>query len=470
MITLQQIEAMAPDQASLTAARKLLDAKKWPLNEIAGDHSFIWGECQGSGSTPYRACVSLIDLGYKCTCPSRKFPCKHSLALMWRYQQNPNDFTENDVPQWLLDWSSKRRGAKSASANASTVASPSPAKDIVSTLIESVPEQNSQDSDRASKARERNQNQREASIQAGLDDFMLWLEDVYDRGLLAFLQNCSVSCRQAAKRLVDAKAAGLASQLDELSGNVLHIPEAQRTRYLHQQLGSLYLLARAYRRPQQLPEALRHDVRRLIGWTISREQLLEMPETERVTGLWRVLAVREYLQNDGLRRIETWLALVNCFDQSEHRFAVLIDYHHVSAGTVAAPFHAGDGLDGSVVYFPSATPLRGILVDYQRTDTAAKLANGTSLAAALATRLVQRNQNPWLPYWPTAITKPQIIADRDGQFWLTENGTSVPIKHPDKAALLALIGLPIERAALTWDGWRADLLYADTEIGFWSAS
>lgn len=458
MISLQKIEALAPDQASLTAARKLLDSKKWPLSEIATDGSFIWGECQGSGSAPYRACVALADLGYKCTCPSRKFPCKHSLALMWRYQQNLSEFTANSVPQWVLDWSSKRRGGKPA-------ASPSSEKDIAFALIDTASEKPVKDAARAEKARERNMQQREASIQAGLDDFIRWLEDVFERGLLAFMQSCSTSCRQAAKRLVDAKAAGIASQLDELAGNAMQIPEAERPRYLHQQLSALYLLACAYQKQPQLPKALRHDVRRLIGWTISREQLLEMPAAERVTGLWQVLAVREYLQNDGLRRVETWLGL-----NGSNRFAVLIDYHHASAGTVAPPFAGGEGLDGTVVYFPSATPLRGILVDYQRADQSATGARGMNLADALAERLTRRQQNPWLPHWPLAVCKPQILADDNGRFWLSENGLSVPIKHPNSAALLALIGLPIDSATLTWDGWRADLLHADTAYGFWSVA
>jgi hypothetical protein len=109
MILLEKIEAIAPDQASLNAARKLLGQTKWPVSAIASDNSFIWGECQGSGSTPYRACITPSDLGYKCTCPSRKFPCKHALALMWRYSEKPDEFTTGETPQWVQDWSSRRR-------------------------------------------------------------------------------------------------------------------------------------------------------------------------------------------------------------------------------------------------------------------------------------------------------------------------------------------------------------------------
>jgi hypothetical protein len=80
-LTLERIEALAPDQSSLAAARKLLKPAGWPT--LAVGEGLAWGECQGSGATPYRVVISEADHGYKCTCPSRKFPCKHSPALMW---------------------------------------------------------------------------------------------------------------------------------------------------------------------------------------------------------------------------------------------------------------------------------------------------------------------------------------------------------------------------------------------------
>ncbi len=71
---LKTIEALAPDQASLSAASKLTKRSNWPRLEKNEQQALIWGECQGSGSNPYRVVVDTGDHGYKCTCPSRKFP------------------------------------------------------------------------------------------------------------------------------------------------------------------------------------------------------------------------------------------------------------------------------------------------------------------------------------------------------------------------------------------------------------
>src|SRR5215472_12923347 len=99
-LTFERIEALAPDQASLVAARKLLKPSSWPT--LAEGEGLVWGEYQGSGATPYRVVVSEADAGYKCTCPSRKFPCKHSLALMWMRAEGKAVFASATPPQWVL--------------------------------------------------------------------------------------------------------------------------------------------------------------------------------------------------------------------------------------------------------------------------------------------------------------------------------------------------------------------------------
>ena len=42
----------------------------------------LWGLCAGSGKNPYQTIVDLSGPAYKCSCPSRKFPCKHALGLL----------------------------------------------------------------------------------------------------------------------------------------------------------------------------------------------------------------------------------------------------------------------------------------------------------------------------------------------------------------------------------------------------
>src|SRR5262249_15374045 len=110
-LTLTKIEEIAPDQASLAAARKLLTPGDWPTL-ACDDLGLVWGECQGSGALPYRVVISETDLGYKSTCPSRKFPCKHTLALMWM-RADGRSFGKHERPDWVNEWLARRRPAGS---------------------------------------------------------------------------------------------------------------------------------------------------------------------------------------------------------------------------------------------------------------------------------------------------------------------------------------------------------------------
>jgi hypothetical protein len=98
---------MAPDEASLKAARGLSKPGRWPALNSQG--SLIWGECQGSGANPYLVVIDAADMGYRCSCPSRKFPCKHTLALMRIVSTNAATITPGAVPQWVTDWLGRRR-------------------------------------------------------------------------------------------------------------------------------------------------------------------------------------------------------------------------------------------------------------------------------------------------------------------------------------------------------------------------
>src|ERR1700722_9582228 len=106
-MTRSAIEALAPDQSALAAASALLKPAKWPLRARSG--RLIWGECQGSGANPYRVIADVEDPGSKCTCPSRKFPCKHALALMWMHVDDSEAFQTAEPPDWVLDWMGRRR-------------------------------------------------------------------------------------------------------------------------------------------------------------------------------------------------------------------------------------------------------------------------------------------------------------------------------------------------------------------------
>lgn len=226
-VTMKRVESSAPDQASLKAARKLLDRKKWPALHQSGDGVVIWGECQGSGSQPYRVAVDIRAMGAKCSCPSRKFPCKHSLALTWWRADEIDAFSEAKTPDWVNEWLGLRRPVAERTDT--------PAVNIAAVVIDvaepaSDPEAEAKKLAKARAQRARNRMARETSIHAGLDELDTWIADQLERGLGAFMQSMTEQCRVASQCLADAKAGPLASRIDMLPARVLTVPDLQRQR------------------------------------------------------------------------------------------------------------------------------------------------------------------------------------------------------------------------------------------------
>jgi hypothetical protein len=71
---------LAPDESSRRSGAGLGRPAPWRGAGVAGD--VLWGLCAGSGKNPYQVVVDLSGPAYKCSCPSRKFPCKHALGLL----------------------------------------------------------------------------------------------------------------------------------------------------------------------------------------------------------------------------------------------------------------------------------------------------------------------------------------------------------------------------------------------------
>ncbi|HYC32577.1 MAG TPA: SWIM zinc finger family protein, partial [Gemmatimonadales bacterium] len=326
-LTLAQVEGLAPDQASLDAASKLLRPAKWATAGRDAEGRLVWGECQGSGSAPYRTVGSPDDLGYRCSCPSRKFPCKHSLALLWRFVEQPEQFAVGAPPEWVTDWLAKRRPRQSSERAAPGVPTAPKERSIAAARGPAgEPAEEPADDAKAARGaqqRERTAAAREAAVLDALDELEQWIGDQVDRGLAHFQAVAREQCRAVARRLADGKAAALANRLDGLPADLFNAPERDRGELLIQRLGALHLLVQAYRRQDALPAGLRHDVRRLIGWTVKRDELLADPEATRVRATWTTLAVTTELEPDGLRRVETWLARNG---REEPRCALLLDY------------------------------------------------------------------------------------------------------------------------------------------------
>ncbi|MEW4455642.1 SWIM zinc finger family protein [Bremerella sp. JC817] len=104
------IAAAAPNAAAANNGRGLVLKNKFVALHHSDDNTLLFGECQGSGKTPYHCSADFTNpaaVTYRCSCPSRQFPCKHSLGLLYAYVDGKS-FTPAEVPESLA---SKREKA-----------------------------------------------------------------------------------------------------------------------------------------------------------------------------------------------------------------------------------------------------------------------------------------------------------------------------------------------------------------------
>ena len=104
-VTQKKIEELAPNAAAAKNGRELVAKGKFSNLHISAEGDLIWGECAGSGKSPYYCSADYLDAQhpvFRCNCPSRQFPCKHALGLLYAYEAQGRSFSVADVPEDVL--------------------------------------------------------------------------------------------------------------------------------------------------------------------------------------------------------------------------------------------------------------------------------------------------------------------------------------------------------------------------------
>ncbi|MCI8537457.1 MAG: SWIM zinc finger family protein [Oscillospiraceae bacterium] len=127
-LTEQFILLQAPNPAAAENGRKLSRKGSFSAHQRTEDNAVFWAECAGSGKNPYRTSIDWTDPAApvcRCSCPSRQFPCKHALGLMFE-QLAGKEFAPAELPQDLAEKREKQaaRAAKKEASKESAPAKP----------------------------------------------------------------------------------------------------------------------------------------------------------------------------------------------------------------------------------------------------------------------------------------------------------------------------------------------------------
>ncbi|MCO6436675.1 MAG: SWIM zinc finger family protein [Phycisphaerae bacterium] len=420
--TPQQILELAPDASSSKAGQGLAKPTKWQT--LGRSDRALWGEIKGSGSKPYQVRIDLTEPAFKCSCPSRKFPCKHALALFLILAESPGAVAETKPPAWVGDWL-KERDARNEqrAARRETAAEVDPV------------------------AQARRADKREANVRRGVEELMIWLKDLARQGLGSAQAQPAAFWEGMAARMVDAQAPGLARYVRHL-GAISSSGEGWQER-MSTITGRLHLLLTAYQNIEALSDDLQADVRTYVGWTTPEEELRKLPC---VDDRW-IIVGQVTSRQERLRVRRTWL-----LGRKSQRFALVLQF---AAGSQSfdTTFALGTEFEAQLTFYPGARPLRAAVL--QRTEGGLirePLPPGVSIHAARQAFVEAIAVQPWLESSPVFLNQvtPCPGDVRDLPNWLladeTANSVSLMIDTDCGWQLLAISGGGPIQVFGEWDG------------------
>ncbi|MFG0287153.1 MAG: SWIM zinc finger domain-containing protein [Rhodopirellula sp. JB044] len=180
------VNSQAPNAAAINNGRSLVVKGKFVSLCRSEDGTLLFAECQGSGRSNYHCSCDFVRPSqptYRCSCPSRQFPCKHCLGLMFAYVDG-KEFSVAEVPDDLSEKREKLSRRKEAAKSAK------PKKVNVSALKKKI-----------------------AAQLQGLDLLEALTFDLVSKGMAAMNATSARRVQEQAKQLGDAYLPGAQSAL-----------------------------------------------------------------------------------------------------------------------------------------------------------------------------------------------------------------------------------------------------------------
>lgn len=422
-ITTNQVLTLAPDTSSAAAGKKLASTKHW--KSLGQSADALWGECQGSAL--YQVRVATATLAIKCSCPSRKQPCKHGLGLLLLAASEPQAIAESEPPEWITDWLAKQEVAakrKETRANQGSAAS---------------------STSEPTAAQQKTAAKRQVQVNKGIEQFDLWLNDLVRNGLGGLETQPATFWEKQAAQMVDAQAGGVASAIRRLAA----IPNASPNwpEKLLGQLGKLALLSEAYQHLEQLDAPLQEEVRQFIGWNLKEDEVLTRGET--VTDDW--LIVGQFIEEQERGRTQrTWLSGINT-----HRSALLLQYSYAHAPFSEA-YPVGACLPAQLTYWPGARPQRALIVKRQGSSRlwTERLPGAETIEDFFGEIATMLASCPWRERFLCTLRDVVPIYEQKSDMWYIRDraGHGLPLVKREHWQILALSGGKAIDFAGEWDG------------------
>lgn len=392
LLSLEQIQQFSPDDASFRAASGISSSQ---FIQLGKNGALLWGLCQGSGKNPYR-CLCLLDssLKWKCSCPSRKQPCKHVLALLIHSSQSE----EMQIPEFVQEFLNKTQEKKATKSSVNS----DEAREILSL-------------------------KRKERILEAVRDVLNWLEEQKRRGFIH--EDPVVSHLKTG--LHNAGLPRLAQEIESLGFKMGARAKLKR-------LQKVLPLLLAWTRIDDLSEPHQYKIYALSGLSLPRTLT---QKGAAVKGEFLCLGFSGF-EDGGLQGRNTWFyALVS------NVFAYVQDF---AAGgmTLPPPILPGQLVEAQIDFFPFPVCSRGVFHEEP------KLLQGTFNPPAFGIQHLWERFGQELAASPLeegvfGFVKVEEIRVLGDEIQIVDaSGWAVPLKHPGFSLLQSLRALSLGKALI----------------------
>jgi hypothetical protein len=473
--TVEQVLLLAPDRAAAAAAPEAADPARW--SAAGSDDRAVWGQYLAGAAEPYDVVVDLTGPAFRCSCPSRKVPCKHALGLLLLVAQDlvPPARRLRFADEWLLR---RERHPASPPADAADdpladdplVADPSAADDVATPAVagevrvdpagrgtesiavaaDDVGSSLGPCADTAT--RERRRGERAERMRAGLRDLDRWVADCVRRGLADPELARPETWELVAARLVDAQCGSLANRVRRIATRV-----GQHARWhddVLEELAVLHVLAQGALRTGDLERGgaagaldLVDGVHVATGLTVAKDDVLAgVPSTT----VWHVVG-ESRTREDRITVHRTWLGAIP--DEGPITWAMLLAFGTV-AQEVRSEHVVGTSLHADLHWYPGATPMRALVGAHHDEPRAAGVPRAGTLAEAFDAVGDTLAREPWMERVPMlAAVVPRPLGD--GR-WVLADHTGAATIAPEFWRRAELVSVSGGRPVVVMAEWTAD--------------
>jgi hypothetical protein len=401
LLTLEKLQTLAPDPVSQERARQCAAPFRWQLLE--GTERVLWGEYK-TPANPFYTAVDLDGPGFKCSCPSRKFPCKHALGLALMIFTRPDAFRfghtmPDDVEKWIKGRDKRKSGIMGTRAKPTGVEKAA------------TPEK-----------KERNwtwdllvSSSRLADMKQGALDLETWLKDLIGQGLAGTEALDQTNWEFISKKMVDAKLGSIGRKMRILASQANTNGWHER---VLQEISLWHLAAGGLLNFEKLDTMTQLDILQYAGANVKKDLLAEEPG---ITDNWQIIGVSTTVE-ENLTARKTWL-----YGFRSEKFALILDFAFGSQAFEVV-YTAGSSMEATVVFYPGNTNVRAVVSRRESILEDNLPVKGFDTIEGFRNHYKkQLSQNPWTGVIPLAINKASPV-ELEGNWYLSDKeGRSLPL-------------------------------------------